>query len=279
MTVGDVRRAIRSRDTVLAVVVLGAIAAYPGTLFSASGLARTAFVMTVAIGLLVVVVTGGIDFSVGPVAALALVMPVGLALLIGLASGLVNGILVARTRIPPYLVTLATSALLVGASAQARVADGPWWPGACFAAAVVVIAHLMFTRTRTGLHMYFVGSNEDGAWFSGIRPGVVRISVYVTAGLLAALAGTLAGTDTGNLGAGIRLDLLVLTAVLIGGASLSGGRGTVLGTVCGTVLCMQMLAALDALRISQYGQQCVQIAVLLLVAAINARRQARVRPT
>jgi ribose/xylose/arabinose/galactoside ABC-type transport system permease subunit len=231
---------------------------------------------------LFVLAAGGIDFSVGPIAAVAVVgLPFGL--LIGLACGLVNGLLVTRTRIPPYLATLGTCAALVSLAPRGAASDGVRWFGVPVAVWVAVVvafaAHVVLTRTRTGLHVYFVGSNEDGARLSGIRPGMVRILVYVTSGVLAALAGALAGPELTHLGTGIRLELLVLTAVLIGGASLSGGRGTVWGTVLGSVLCVQLLSAMDAWKIGEYGQQCVQIVVLLLVAAFNERRQALVRPT
>ncbi|RSM88671.1 ABC transporter permease [Kibdelosporangium aridum] len=272
----------RSKEAILVVLAVGAVVAHPGTLLSTSGLVRTALVASVAIGLLFVVVAGGIDLSAGPVAAVAVVgLPYGL--LIGLACGLINGVLVARTRIPPYLVTLATCALVVSAGPRNASGDATRWfgvPAIVWVAVVIVIAaHIVLTRTRTGLHVYFVGSNADGARLSGIRPGGVRILVYVTSGVLAALAGALAGPELPHVGIGVRLEFLVLIAVLIGGASLSGGRGTVLGTVLGSVLCVQMLAVMDVLDINEYGQQCVQIAVLLLLAAFNERRQALVRPT
>ncbi|MFC0105404.1 ABC transporter permease [Kibdelosporangium aridum] len=277
-----VATAARSREAILVVLAAGAVAAQPGTLLSTPGLVRAALIASVAIGLLFVVAAGGMDLSAGPVAAFAVVgLPYGL--LVGLACGLINGLLVARTRIPPYLVTLATCAVLVSAGPRGASGDPTRWFGVpvlvWVAVVIVIAAHIVLTRTRTGLHVYFVGSNADGARLSGIRPGLVRTLVYVTSGVLAALAGALAGPELSPLGTGVRLEFLVLTAVLIGGASLSGGRGTVIGTVLGSVLCVQLLAVMDVLKINEYGQQCVQIAVLLLLAAFNERRQALVRPT
>lgn len=262
-----VRRALRSRETVLAVLAVAISVAH-----EPPGLVMTAFVATVAIGLMFVVAAGGIDFSVGPLAALTagfaglpLPLVVLLSVAAGVLCGLVNGALATRTPVPHYLVTLAMCGVLVGASSGVSTRDGGTsvvWA----AIAVAVLAHVVLTRTRLGLHVYFVGSSEKAAQLSGIRPDRVKVVVYVVSATLAALAGALATPD---LGSGLRLDLTVITAVVIGGVSLSGGRGTVLGTVLGSVLCVQLLEAMDSLGISDYGQQLGQVVVVLLVITFN----------
>lgn len=289
------RRAVRSRETVLAALAIAGVMAHPGALFTTSGLAMAALLVTVAIGLVCVMASGGIDFSAGPVAAVAAgvalapelpyVLAISLAVLIGVLCGLINGILVATTPLAPYLVTLAMAVVLVGAvpSPSGGPRDGAaHLPAVLWVAAVVaVIAHVVLTRTRPGMYVYFVGASEPTARLSGISPASVRLTVYVTAGILAALAGVLAAPELASVG-GLRTELMVLTAVALGGASVSGGRGTVLGTVLGSLLCVQLLGVMDSLRVSDYGQQCVQVAVLLVVFGFNEsrlRRQARVRPT
>jgi ribose/xylose/arabinose/galactoside ABC-type transport system permease subunit len=265
-----VRRALRSRETALVALAVAITAGH-----KPPGLVMTAMVAIVAIGLMLVVAAGGIDFSVGPMAALTAGiagMPLPMVFLLavgaGVLCGLVNGFLATRTPVPHYLVTLAMCAVLIGAAPGAPVRDGGM-SAVWVAIALALVAHVVLTRTRLGLQVFFVGSSTTAARMSGIRSTRVQVVVYVVSATLAALAGALAAP---NLGSGLRLDVTVITAVVIGGVSLSGGRGTVLGTVLGSVLCVQLLEIMDTLGISDYGQRCGQIVVLLLVVTYNEYR-------
>jgi ribose/xylose/arabinose/galactoside ABC-type transport system permease subunit len=270
---GLARRQIRYRQTALAILAVGLAAGFQQSFLTVT----TALVVTVAIGLMFVVAAGGIDFSVGPIAVLTAGLPyelaVPLSLLIGVICGLVNGMLVIWTPVAPYLVTLAMGAVLLGPwtpVGDRHIATWLGFPAAVWVAAVIaVIAHIVLARTRLGMHVYFIGSNEETARLSGIRPNPVRLLAYVLSGTLAALAGALAGA---GLGSAVELDLVVLAAVVVGGASLSGGRGTVLGTVLGSVLCVQVLEVTASWGISDYGQRCGLIVVLLFVITYNKWR-------
>ncbi len=228
-----------------------------------------------AAGMTAVIVAGGIDLSVGSVLALAatcsalLMMHwhVGLAattlavLAIGALIGFTNGAITARWRIQPFIVTLATMSAARGvaryvsggaAIPMAFGADGapesfralggaivPFVPVPAVIFLITVIAmHVLLSRTRAGRYIYAIGDNEPAARLSGIRVARQKVLVYIISGVLASLAGLIhcAQLEQGNPNDGVAYELDAIAAVVIGGTSLSGGTGTVSGTLIGTLI-------------------------------------------
>jgi ABC-type sugar transport system ATPase subunit/ribose/xylose/arabinose/galactoside ABC-type transport system permease subunit len=228
-----------------------------------------------AAGMTPVIISGGIDLSVGSLLALAatvaarLLMHAGfgvaptasLVLAIGAAVGLANGAIVARWRIQPFIVTLATMsaargiARYISGGAAVPLAFGAGGapeafrrlggqivpfvptPAAFFLAAVAGI-YVLLAHTRTGRYAYAIGDNEPAARLCGVRVGAQKTILYVICGVLAALAGLVhcAQLEQGNPNDGVAYELDAIAAVVIGGTSLSGGVGTVGGTLVGTLI-------------------------------------------
>jgi fructose transport system permease protein len=227
----------------------------------------------VGIAQTLIILTAGIDLSVGAVAILTTIvagkaatemglpgpLALAVALLTGALCGLLNGVLVAGLRVPPFIATLGTfsifTAVTIAYSESETIRnDIPallTWPGQSFSVlgsrftygsvimlAGVVVAAWVLRRTAWGEHVYMTGDNADGARLSGIRTGRVLISVYVVAGVVCAIAGWLIIGRVGSISpfSGENLHLLSITAVVIGGTSLFGGRGHVVGTLIGALI-------------------------------------------
>ncbi len=228
-----------------------------------------------AAGMTPVIISGGIDLSVGSVLALSatltglLLMKGGLGvaatalivLLAGAGVGLLNGVATARWRIQPFIVTLATmgaargvaryisggAAIPLGFGAggapeafralAAPVASSVPVPAVVFLFSVAVM-HVLLARMAAGRYIYAIGDNEQAARLSGIRVGRYKTLVYILSGVLAALAGLIhcAQLEQGNPNDGVGYELDAIAAVVIGGTSLSGGVGTVSGTLVGTLI-------------------------------------------
>ncbi|AUS79901.1 ABC transporter permease [Actinoalloteichus sp. AHMU CJ021] len=308
-------RPFRGRESGLLLVVLGILAFLAirtDTFVTVDNLLvvarQAALVAIIAVGMTFVIATGGIDLSVGSVVALTSVatgfwvisadlpyiVAIPLSLATGLACGLLNGALIVLTKVPPFIITLGMLGIargvalgLTSGSTQTGFAppflgigQGSWLglPVPVWVALVVaVVAHLVLTRTTIGRHVYFTGSNEPAAVLSGIRVQRVKMFVYVVAGSLAALSSLLetARLSVAQPSTGVGYELTAIGAVVIGGASLFGGRGTVLGAVLGAVLLSLITNGLIALQVSAYWQQAIQGAVIILAVALNEWRGRR----
>jgi ribose transport system permease protein len=257
----------------------------------------------VAVGMTVLMVSGGFDLSVGSVLALAgavagygivllkLPVPVGIAagLLTGVLVGLINGLLVSKVRVNPLIATLGMMQIARGAvflltsglgipnlpdsfnqMAQGK-ALGFQYP-VYFMLVIVIVGDLLLRRSRFFRQSYFVGGNERSARLSGIRVGQVQISNYIITGLMAAVAGLLltARMGTASVSAGLGVELRVVSAVVIGGASLAGGEGTVLGSIFGVALMALINNGLNLLGVNPYWQNIVIGAVLVIAVAADA---------
>lgn len=267
-------------------------------------LSNTVIYGLVGVGETFVILSAGIDLSVGSMATLttvlcagldnghaALVAPVVVLMcLVGSAYGVVQGMLVARARLDPFVVTLAGYFILAGvAYSYAPTTIGAIPAGlsnAAFAAvgpipwlfvvvlAIGVLLNLVLSRLRVGRHIYAVGGNAAMARASGIN--VVRTTTlcYVVSGVLAALAGCMlavrAGVGTPNAGSG--LELLAITVAVVGGTSLVGGRGRLLGTAGGVLLLALIQQSFLLLNISSYYQSLVTGAVIVAAVALFVRR-------
>lgn len=257
----------------------------------------------ISAGMTLVILTAGIDLSVGSVLAFSGVLtalmltaglPVPLAVLggigVGAALGGVNGLLITRAKLPPFVVTLA---MMVMARSATRVVtgnvsvyglpEGIQLLGRGLVAGIPVPVLLtlwiyagLFVLLRDypfGRYIYAVGGNEEAARLSGIRTDRVKILVYVLAGSLAALAGVIA---VGRVGAadprmGEMFELDAIAAVVVGGTSLMGGRGHILGTLLGVIIVAVLSNVLTLLNINPDYQGLVKGAVIV-IAAMASRR-------
>jgi len=264
-----------------------------------------------AIGMTMVLVAGGLDLSVGSILAVGAVLTARLmtyqglnpwlALLCGLAAGLafgaVNGLLVTRARIVPFITTLGTLSvgrglafLLATAGAGSVASNVPMRdPGVGFLGAgyvgpvpmpvvlmlaLVALAAVFLSNTVLGRQIYAVGSNARAARLSGVPVDRVQLFTYVVSGGLAALAGVVAtgllSTASTNLGQGIELD--VIAAAVIGGTSLQGGEGSVVGTLFGAAIMAVVRNAFVLLGLPLHFQTMIIGAVILLAVGLDRRR-------
>ncbi len=264
-----------------------------------------------AVGMTLIIISGGIDLSVGSLMALAgmigslgmmsfgdtgsgalLGMVVGMS--IGMAGGFLNGVLVTRIRIQPFIVTLGTMSLFRGIALVMN--DGQPYnvpgfkylgEGAVFGIPIsilifILVAVLMFFILRYtvfGRHVYAIGSNKNAAFFAGISVDRHLLGVYTLSGLFVGLASMIAVSRTVSAqptaGNGAELD--VIAAVVIGGASLSGGRGTVLGTLVGMLLISFLRNGCTLLGISTNAQLIVIGAIIIAAVAVDQLARERVK--
>jgi len=259
-----------------------------------------------AVGVTFVLLTAGVDLSLGSAVALSGVacatfahpgehpvfVPIAVGLLTGAACGLVNGVLVTRGGVAPFIVTLGMMtiarglALIVsGGRPVANMSDeltalagdflGLPIPVLCFAG--VALAAWFFLRDfRLGRHIYAVGGNENAARAAGVPVERVKLFAYGLCGLLTGLAGVVlaARITTGQPNAGQAYELDAIAAVVIGGTSLAGGVGTITGTLLGVLLIGVINNGLDLLGVSSYYQAVIK-GVIIVGAVWLDRRQAR----
>ncbi len=260
---------------------------------------QTAVVAVIAVGMTLVIITAGIDLSVGSVAALAGVMGAllmssfGLSMpfavlggtLVGAACGLTNGLLVSVAGLNPFIATLgmlsvARGVVYIATDAQSVfglpdsfrllgqgvVAGGIPIP-VVIIIAVAVIGYLVLTRTKLGRYAYAMGSNLEAARLSGIPIRRYLTSVYVISGALAGFGGMIAASRvaSGQPNYGIGLELDVIAAAVIGGASLFGGQGTVVGTLIGAFLIALIRNGAVLLNVNTFYQQVI-IGIIIWVA-------------
>jgi ribose transport system permease protein len=246
-----------------------------------------------------VILTSGIDLSVGSVVGLAGVLcadvlahggsvPVALCagVLVGAVVGLLNGLVVTWLDTPPFIVTLATLLIARGAAfkyTNARTISGLPAPFAALGhgavpgfmmLAVFLLAWLLLTRTPFGRHVYATGGSREAAWLAGIRVERVLVAVYALSGLLAGLSGVLvaARLGAGYPKAGEFYELDAVTAAVVGGTSLFGGRGSIWGTLAGAFLIGILNNGLNLFQVEPYEQLMVKGGVLLLAASLDRWR-------
>ncbi|MBE7169089.1 MAG: ribose ABC transporter permease [Williamsia sp.] len=209
-------------------------------------------------------------------------------LLIGALLGLFNGWAITRWKVPPFVATLAMLTIARGftmlwtggypISSLGSGFDyiGTGWllgiPVPVWISGIVVAAAIVLTKkTRLGRYVYAIGGNEQAAKLSGIRINKIKMAVYTTAGALAAIGGIMVTSrlDSAQPNAGITYELDAIAAVVIGGTSLSGGRGSILGTVLGAVIIGVLNNGLVLLNVSPFWQQVVKGGVILLAVIID----------
>jgi len=264
-------------------------------------LEQTSINAIVAVGMTYVIISGGIDLSVGSVLAvagiaLALALQGGLpapaavilALATGTACGLANGLLITFGRLPPFIATLGMMSVARGialmlaegrpisgfsegfrALATARVLIVP--APVLITAVVYVVAHFVLTRTVFGRATYAIGGNEEAARLSGVHVQFHKTAVYGVAGLMSAVAAILltARLNSAQPTAGTMYELDTIAATVIGGTSLLGGEGTLVGALIGALIMGVLRNGLNLLNVSSFFQQVVIGAVIIGAVLID----------
>ncbi|MDP9634811.1 MULTISPECIES: ABC transporter permease [unclassified Ensifer] len=260
----------------------------------------------VSIGMTFVILTRGIDLSVGSIVGVvavssamllssgtAIPVVIFLALLMGAALGALNGLGVVFCQMPPFIMTLGT--LVMGRGIAMTIANGEpqtlgeatdafYFLGGGFLlgvpvpiwifAGVALIAFVVLRSTSFGRQVYAVGSNAEAARLAGIKVGAVLMSVYVVSGVLASLTAliTISRLTVGEPTAGTNLELEAIAIVVIGGTSLFGGEGTVIGTVIGAAIIAVIANILNLLGISPFTQQIVKGAIIIAAVMFEVYR-------
>lgn len=275
---------------------------------------QIAVIAIIAIGMTMVIITGGIDLSVGSLLALAAVLAswlirehvggteagalgmIGASVLAVLASGLAggfSGLMITRFGIPPFIVTLAM--MLVASGAAYTLAEGQsiyqipesfvWLgrgadlfgiPNAVVLMLVLyAAAHVVMTQMRTGRYLYAVGGNREAAHISGVPVNRVLMVAYVVSGLLAGLGGVVMASQlkSGSPTYGGMYELYVIAAVVVGGTSLSGGKGGMIGTLTGAFIIAVIQNGMNLTNVESYTQKVVLGAVILAAVLVDKLRK------
>lgn len=275
---------------------------------------HTAAVAVPAFGMTMIIIAGGIDLSVGAAMALAATVgawgflhgcspteAVCLCLATGLAAGILNGSLISSLRVVPFIVTLGTMMVFQGAGRwlagdtpirpplasfepladfQAPFPNPAWHifsPGVWIMLLLAVVVALALRYTVFGRYIFALGSNEATARLCGINVPLVRISVYALGGLFAGIAGVyqFATLYQGNPMGGVGKELRIIAAVVVGGGSLSGGRGSVLGTLSGAAIMAVIDHGCTTLGIGDMYQDILIGAIIVAAVAVDQYRQKR----
>ena len=260
----------------------------------------------IAVGMTFIIITGGIDLSVGSLLALSaviatsfahpgewpLVVPVCLGVLVGLTGGVVNGVLIAKKRMAPFIVTLGMMTVARGFALVytngrpvINLSDGYNKIGGGYISGIpipvlvfvfiVAIGAFVLHYTRFGRYTYAVGGNELAAKVSGIKTDNIKISMYAITGALAGLAGVVLSSRvmSGSASTGQGYELDAIAAVVIGGTSLSGGIGTIAGTVVGALIIGVMNNGLDLMNVSSYWQLIVKGLIIVLAVMLDKKNK------
>ena len=258
----------------------------------------------IAVGMTFIIITAGIDLSVGSIVALTaviatsfahpgeypLIVPIALGILAGLVCGAINGVLIAKKKLAPFIVTLgmmtaARGAALVYTNGRPVInlsdsynqIGGGYFLGIPLPVIIFLIVILsgvfILHYTRFGRYVYAVGGNELAAKVSGINPDRILIAVYAITGALAGLAGIVLSSRVMSaspaIGQGYELD--AIAAVVIGGTSLSGGVGTIAGTIAGALIIGVMNNGLDMLNVSSYWQAIIKGLIIVLAVLLDKK--------
>lgn len=263
----------------------------------------------IAVGMTLVILTAGIDLSVGSVLALCgafaatlvamevpVLVAVPTALLAGAALGAISGIIIAKGKVQAFIATLVTMTLLRGvtmvytdgrpiSTGFTDTADTFAWFGTGYALGIPVPVWLMvvvfagawylLNHTRFGRYVYAVGGNESATRLSGINVDRVKIGVYAICGLLAALAGIIVTSrlSSAQPTAGMGYELDAIAAVVLGGTSLMGGKGRIMGTLIGALIIGFLNNALNLLDVSSYYQMIAKAVVILLAVLVDNKNK------
>ncbi|GBG55363.1 ribose ABC transporter permease [Sporomusaceae bacterium FL31] len=261
----------------------------------------------ISVGMTLVILTGGIDLSVGSILAFSgsitagllaggqtLSLAVFLGLIVGAGLGFINGILITRAGIPPFIATLGTMTTargftlvytdgrpITGMDEVFRFLGGGYIASipvpVIIMAVIFIAAYIMLKQTKFGRYIYAIGGNEEAARLSGINTKRVLTSVYTLGGLLAGFSGVIMASrlNSAQPTAGIGFELDAIAAVVLGGTSLSGGVGTIAGTLIGAMIIGVLDNGLNLLNVSSFYQQVAKGVVILLAVYVDKKRKGR----
>lgn len=269
---------------------------------------QTSINAIIAAGMTFVILTGGIDLSVGSILAFSgavaasmlasgssVIVATIVAVVIGAVSGFANGIVISKGKLQPFIATLATMTILrgltlvftdgkpvsIGASNNAisfgKIGGGQI-AGIPTPAIIMVLAFALcfyiLTQTKMGRYVYALGGNEEATKLSGLDTDKIKTYVYTISGILAAIAGVIvtARLYSAQPTAGSGYELDAIAAVVLGGTSLSGGQGTIIGTVIGALIIGILNNALNILDVSSYYQMIVKGIVILIAVLLDRKR-------
>jgi ribose transport system permease protein len=261
----------------------------------------------ISFGMTLSILLGGIDLSVGSILAVSSVVAamtmkgghragvaVGIAILAGAAMGSLNGLAIAKGKVAPFIATLGMMTLLRGVALVLSNGSplsgfssdffsmlGGGYAGRLIPVPVVIMLVMfavfwfVLTRTVFGRHVYATGGNADAAKLSGVNTDRVQILVYTVSGAMAALAGMILTSrlDSAQPTAGAGYELDAITAVVLGGTSLAGGRGWIFGTLVGALLIGVLNNGLNLMGVSAFYQQVVKGSVILLAVLLDRGRK------
>ena len=261
-----------------------------------------------SIGMMLVIITGGIDLSVGSVMGLSSLVTalafqhgfnafaaIGAGLAVGIVVGAFNGLMITWIQLPPFIATLGTLSIgrglmyiiTKGVPVTPDVSDSFTFIGQGYIGfvpfpvvillAMTAIFSIVMRQTRFGRHVYATGGNEIAARLSGVRTARVKFTVYMLSGLIASMAGVIAFSRfvSAEPASGFGAELDVIAAAAIGGASLSGGAGSVEGAIIGAALAGIITNGVVLLNIDTYAQQAITGCVILIAVSIDIWRVRR----
>ncbi|MDF1657437.1 MAG: ABC transporter permease [Verrucomicrobiales bacterium] len=264
----------------------------------------------IAVGMTFVIITAGIDLSVGSVLGFAgamlglsmvdwgwpLLLALPLAMLAGGLCGWANGWVSVRFAVPSFIVTLgmmqmARGLAYLGTDSQTKYIGAPVeWLGApipgigvswafLFAVLVVVLGQLVLSRTVFGRYVRVIGANEEAATFSGINTRPIKIAVFILAGALAGLGAAFASSKLASVdpNAGVGLELSAIAAVVIGGTSLMGGRGSIVGSFIGVLIMATLETGLAQIGASEPIKLLITGIVIVVAVIIDAWRAGKMK--
>lgn len=268
---------------------------------------QTAVINIMSLGMTVIIIAGGIDLSVGAILAMGGLLgtmamekglPIPAGILVGVLAGLfwgaVNGVLTTRLRIAPFIVTLGTLGIVRGLTliisnglpvhripqAFSFLGEGNLL-GVPFVLWLLVfcaaLTHVILEHTRLGRYAFSIGSNVEAAIYAGVPVKFDTTAVYAYGGMLTGLAGMIEASRlmTGQPTAGAGYELQAIAAVVIGGGSLHGGEGSVVGTLIGAFIMGLLSNGSDLLGVSPYLQQAIIGAVIILAVTVDELRKRR----
>lgn len=269
-------------------------------------LRQTSINALIAFGMTFIILTGGIDLSVGSILALSSALMAGMmvsgldpilailvGVLLGTIMGVINGILISKGKMAPFIVTLATMTIFrgltlvytdgkpitgIGDSLMFQLFGRGYFFGIPVPAVVMVIAFVilwfLLHKTSFGRKTYAIGGNEKASLISGIKVDRVKIAIYGLAGTMAALAGAILTSrlNSAQPTAGQSYEMDAIAAVVLGGTSLSGGKGRMFGTLVGVLIIGTLNNGMNLLGVSSFYQQVVKGAVILVAVLLDRKK-------
>ncbi len=301
---------ISKYQSLIGLIIFSIIIAIINPIFMSTGnisnvLRQTSINAIIAVGMTFVIITGGIDLSVGSTFAFASAVTAFLlksgvnpivaliaGLLTGAIIGLINGVIITKGKLQPFIVTLATMTIIRGATLiftdgkpLTLTDSGLDWLGRgklfgiptpiIIMIIVILIAYYILSNTTIGRYLYATGSNEEASKLSGVSVDKIKMFAYTVSGMLASLAGIIimARLSTAQPNAGDGYELDAIAAVVLGGTSLTGGIGSVGGTIIGSLIIGVLSNALNLMNVSSYYQLLAKGIVILIAVLLDKKNK------